>query len=87
MAFLNPNVTSATVTISAYSRTNTLVGQSTFPLREGQRLVLDLFELLGVAPAAGSWIQVRSSQPIATSQLICDERTGTVTPALAISGM
>ena len=86
MALLNPGLTSATVTVSAYSGARTLIGRSTFALGEGQRLALDLSELLGFAPPAGSWIQVTASQPIASSQLMCDELAWKVTPALAIAG-
>jgi hypothetical protein len=84
VALLNPTLSAADVRITLYSSAGALLDESSVSLPKGHRVALELSELFGgVPPPQGSWIRVSSSRPIHISRLMCDERTWTVTPALA----
>ena len=84
VALMNPGAAAADVTIGVYLSDGTLWDWSSLSLGAGQRLSLELSELLHSATPKGARIRVTSSRPIHAFRLLCDEGAWTATPALPL---
>jgi hypothetical protein len=81
LAMQNPSLEAANVRVSLYSATNDLLGSAAISLPSGYRLMQETSELAGGAtPMFGSYVVVRSSQPIQIFGFAGDEAAGWVSP-------
>ena len=85
LALQNPNLTPASVTVALYSPVNKLLGDSTFSVPSGNRMMRETSELTqGATPVAGSYVVVTSSLPVQAFGFWADDVSGTVNPFAAI---
>lgn len=86
IAVQNPGVLPANVTVSLYSAQNALLGGSTLSLPSGYRFIAETSELsLGVAPPAGSYVVVSSTQPVQSFGFIANASQSTLNPFAALA--
>lgn len=83
LALQNPSLAGANVKVWLFSATNIILGTSTISIPSGYRLMREVSELTGVAPAPGSFVVVTSDQPLQVFGFMADNVAGTITPFAA----
>jgi hypothetical protein len=88
VALQNPNLEGADMTIALYAADGAILGAASRSLPSGQRLLLEVSELVPGAPVlAGSSVRVSSSLPVQMFGVLVDESLQSLTPRLPIEAV